>query len=259
MRQFFCIFIVFIFVCPVYAKEYKNSYVSFDIPKLWECKDFGTDTVCHNKSQEKNVHAFVTTTAKIAGESDTLDGYQSYLEQEKTWSNSKGEELTSKKVTPPKKIFIHKFPWVFGIHKNSEIKTYITQYVGTVCCEDTSSKLGILVSLNVNEEHYTKYSRDFLKIVNSLKVMDIEEAIAKVRAAQAMGEGMEGYLEGLFDEDLEDSSDGQGEDIFGLDNKKKLGLMGLAALGGLIAYRILKKRGRKKRRSRRRHRSRRRR
>lgn len=255
MRQFFCcLFSVFIFVCPVYAKEYQNSYVSFEISNLWECKDFGTDTVCHSKSRVKNVDALITTTAKIAGGKDTLDDYQSYLEQPKIWSDAKQEEITSKKLTSAKKIFIHKFPWVFSIHKNSEIKSYVTQYVGTVCCEDTSSKLGILVSLNAHEEHYTKYSHDFVKTVNSLKVMDIEKAIAKVRAAQAMGDGMAGYLEGLFDEDLEDSPDAEGDKIFGLD-KKKLGLMGLTALL-LLAYWILRKKRKRKRRSRRRHRSR---
>ena len=235
------------------AKTFENSYISFEIPETWECKAFGTDWVCHSKFQEKKVEALITSTAKIAGANDTLSAYQAYLQQTKTWSNLKKEQITSAKISPARKVFIKKFPWIDSIHKNSEIKSYISRYAGTVCCPESSSKLGILVVLSAHQDHYTKYSGIFIKTVKSLRVMDIEKAIPKIRAAQAAGEsGMTDYLEGLFEDEgsQADLRAGEGK-IFGL---APLELGGIASAGlAFLSYFIIKRRKgrRRKRRSRR--------
>lgn len=250
----FLSFFIFLFSASVHAKLFKNTYVSFEIPETWECKAFGTDWVCHSKLQEKKVEALITATAKIAGPNDTRNQYLAYLQQEKTWFNTKKEEITSKKMTLAKEVFINKFPWVDSIHKNSEIKSYISRYAGTVCCANSSSKLGILVVLSAHQDHYTKYSGAFVKTVNSLRVLDIEKAIPRVRAAQALGSGagMSSYLEGLFDEDSQADLQGAGSGkLLGLD-LMQWGLLGLVLLA-VLAYIIIKKRkgkGRSKRRSR---------
>ncbi len=249
-KLFFLSVISFIMGFPAQAKLFQNTYVSFEIPANWECKAFGTDWVCHSKLQEKRIEALITSTAKIAGPNDTRAQYLDYLKQPKTWSNRKREQITSKKITDAKDVFINKFPWVDGIHKNSEIKSYISRYVGTVCCDNSSSKLGILVVLSAHEKHYTTYSKEFIKTVKSLRVMDIEKAISKVRAAQATGSGadMASYLEGIFDESEADLEAGDGGKLLGLD-MTQWGSLGLVALTGLV-YFIIKKRKRKRRKSR---------
>ena len=251
--KLFLLFGFFLFFSPVQAKLFQNTYISFDIPETWECKAFGTDWVCHSKFQEKKVEALITSTAKIAGPNDTLDEYLAYLQQEKTWSNANKEQTTSKKITSAKKVFINKFHWVDSIHKNSEVKSYISRYAGTVCCKNSSSQLGILVVLSAHQNHYTKYSGSFVKTINSLRVLDIEKAIPEIRAAQAMaaGKGMSAYLEGLFEDDsqadLEGARSGQG--LFGL-KPIELGWLALVFLA-LLAYLIIKKRKSKKSRSKR--------
>ena len=242
----------FFFFSPVQAKLFQNTYISFDIPETWECKAFGTDWVCHSKFQEKKVEALITSTAKIAGPNDTLNGYLAYLQQPKTWSNINKEQITSKKMAPAKKVFINKFPWVDSIHKNSEVKSYISRYAGTVCCKNSSSKLGILVVLSAHQDHYTKYSGAFVKTINSLRVLDIEKAIPAIRAAQAMasGEGMSSYLEGLFEDDSQADLEGASSHnkILGL-KPIELALLALVFLV-LLAYWIIKKRkSRKSRKS----------
>ena len=235
------------------AQTFKNSYVSFDIPETWKCKAFGTNWVCHDKFQEKQVEALITSTAKIASTIDTRDQYLSYLQQEKTWFTSKKEQITSKKLTEAKEVFINKFPWVDSTHKNSEVKSYISRYVGTVCCEDSSSKLGILIVLSAHQDHYAKYSSIFVQAVNSLRVLDIEKAISKVRAAEAIGagEGMGHYLEGLFEDD---QSEGAGEgEAFNLKSPQFI-LLAFVLLATALLYFIIRKKRRAKlrRRSRRR-------
>ena len=239
-------FFIFVSSIPVDAKLFQNSYISFEIPETWECKAFGTDWVCHSKLQEKKVEALITSTAKIAGINDTRDQYLAYLQQEKTWSNVKKEEITSKKMVEAKQVLINRFPWIDSVHKNSEIKLYISRYAGTVCCEDSSSKLGILVVLSAHQDHYKKYSGDFVKTVNSLRVLDIEKAIPKVRASQAAGSGagMSDYLEGIFDDDSQADLEGAEGEIFGL-KPTQWGLLGLVLLAGLSYFIIRKRKGKK--------------
>ena len=256
MKQLFSFLSVLIFFSPVEAKLFKNSYVSFEIPETWECKSFGTDWVCHSKFQEKKVEALITSTAKIAGPLDTRQQYMDYLQQPKTWKNTQGEQINSEKVAPAKEVFLNKFPWVDSIHKNSEVKAYISRYAGTVCCPNASSKLGILLVLSAHQDHYTKYSGDFVKTINSLRVLDIEKAVSKVRENQATGSeaGMSSYLEGLFDDDSQaDLAKGPaGAKILGL-KPIQWALMGLVGLAGLGYLFIRRRKGRgRSRRSRRR-------
>lgn len=247
LGYFFTLFILFS-PFPVNAKLFQNSYISFEIPEMWECKAFGTDWVCHSKLQEKKVEALITSTAKIAGINDTREQYLAYLQQEKTWFNVKKEEITSKKMVEAKQVLINRFPWIDSVHKNSEIKFYISRYAGTVCCKDSSSKLGILVVLSAHQDHYKKYSADFVKTVNSLRVLDIEKAISKVRASQASGSSaeMSDYLEGLFDDDSQADLEGIEGEIFGL-KPTEWGLLGLVLLSGLAYFMIKRRKGKKSR------------
>ena len=251
LKLFALIFLFFYH--PLQAKTFKNSYVSFEIPETWKCKPFGTNWVCHDKLQEKKVEALITSTAKIAGSLDTREQYLNYLKQEKTWYTNKKEQITSKKLTPAQEVFINKYPWVDSVHKNSEVKSYISRYVGTVCCEDSSSKLGILIVLSAHEDHYTKYSPIFIKAINSLKVLDIEEAIVKVRAHEAMNrsDGMDNYINSLINDEEPPIDE---ESFLGLNlSPANLALLvlGLIALTALFLLRKKRKRSRRKRKSRR--------
>ena len=245
-------FISMLFYQPLKAQVFKNSYVSFEIPDNWKCKPFGTNWVCHDALQERKVEALITSTAKIASSLDTREQYINYLKQEKAWYTSSKELVTSKKLTEAKEAFINKYPWVDSTHKNSEVKSYISRYMGTVCCEDSSSKLGILIVLSAHEDHYTKYSPIFIKAINSLRVLDIEKAIVKVRAHEAMNEtaGMTDYIDSLLDgeEALMDEEAG----FLGL--KLNSGNMVLLTLGliALSAFLLLRRKKRKKKKRQRR-------
>ena len=242
-----------LFSSALQAQVFKNSYVSFEIPETWKCKSFGTNWVCHDELQEKKVEALITSTAKIAGPLDSREQYLDYLKQEKTWRTNKQETISSKKVTEAKEVFLNKYPWIDSTHKNSEVKSYISRYAGTVCCKDSSSKLGILVVLSAHEDHYTKYSAIFLKAINSLKVLDIEKAIIKVRANEALNrsDSMGDYIGGLV----------EGEDSL-MDEEGFLGLglspanlaLLLIGLMALVLFFLIRKKRKKKgrRRSRRR-------
>ena len=204
LKSVFWLCFSLLFLCqPLQAKLFKNSYVSFEIPDSWKCKPFGTNWVCHDEFQEKKVEALITSTAKVAGSLDTREQYLNYLKQEKTWYTNKKEQITSQKLSEPKEVFINRYPWIDSIHDNSEVKSYTSRYVGTVCCKDNSSQLGILIVLSAHKDHYKKYSAIFLKAINSLKVLDIEKALIKVRANEALNgaHDMANYMDSLLGEE----------------------------------------------------------
>ena len=245
-------FSLFLTVAPFagQSKLFKSSYVSFEIPDTWECKAFEQNWVCHDKYQEKKVEALITLTAKIAGEFDKTDNYLAYLKQEKTWVTQTGEEVTSSIMgSEAKYIYPNKFPWVEATHLNSEVKSYISRYVGTVCCEDSSSELGMLLVLSAHQDLWSKYADIFLKAINSLKVLDIEDAISKVRAAESAKatSQMGAYIDGLLQDDLTAGLDSNDSSFF--DDPLNLLALGVGLLA-LIAFYILKKRKSKTKRRR---------
>jgi len=235
----------------IQAKPFKSSYVSFELPDTWDCKAFEQNWVCHDKYQEKKVEALITVTAKIAGDFDKTENYLNYLQQEKTWVTQTGEEVTSQKMGGEAKyIYPDKFPWVEATHLSSEMKSYISRYVGTVCCENSSSKLGMLLVLSAHQEAWSKYADIFLTAINSLKVEDIEVAISKVRATEAgkASNQMGAYIDGLLQEDAMAGPVGQTGDSF-MDDPLSLILLGVILLA-LIAFYILKKKKSKRKRRR---------
>ena len=251
------LFLAFVFLLTPsisQSKLFKCSYVSFEIPETWDCKAFEQHWVCHDKYQEKKVEAFITLTAKIAGEFDKTDNYLAYLKEEKTWVAQTGEEITSKKMgSEAKYIYPNKFPWVEATHLNSEQPSYISRYVGTVCCEDSSSQLGMILVLNAHEDLWSKYADIFLKAINSLKLLDIEDAISKVRAGESAKatSQMGAYIDGLLQGDSDMKGLNKSSGSF-LDDSFNLLLLGLALLALITFYIIKKRKSKKKRRLKRR-------
>ena len=244
MKVLLKIFLIFGLFISFKVQAFQSDYVSFNLPETWDCKQFGTSYVCHDKLQQKKVEALITVTAKIAGSFDTHENYLKYLQTEKVWTTESGETITSKPLSTAKYIYPSKYMWVDSIHKDSEVKSYISRYAGTVCCEDSSSKLGILLVLSAHEEHWKKYARLFLEAINSVKVLDVEKAVSKVRAEEAAQSqaGMDGYLEGLLEEEDQSAfgdQEGGGEGI--LSDPVNLMIFGLVGFGAL-AYLFLKSR-----------------
>lgn len=259
IKYFFIIFGLFFPFFTTQAKLFQSDYLSFEIPETWTCKAFKQNWVCHDKYQNKKVEALITVTAKIAGTFDTKDNYLQYLQREKTWNYKGQEQIISKKLGEPKYIYPNKFPWVESTHLNSEIKSYISRYAGTVCCEKRPQQLGILVVLSAHENLWSKYAPIFIKAINSLRVLDIEKAISKVRAADSKqaGNEMASYINELFKEDSEKA--GREDSFSSLSSPFNLALLGIGLLA-LLALFILKKKARAKKlkrklRRRRRHKS----
>ena len=228
---------------------FNNSYISFEVPTNWKCKPFQATWVCHSKLARKQKEAAIIMVAKEAGTLDSPTQYQSFLKNPRDIREKGTNRILKSKVIHVKQKFINRQPWVDGFHKGSEVPAYFTRYMVTKCCDNSAMKLGILVTLSAKDTHYTKYANKFLKVINSLRVLDINKTLKEM---QALGKGenmgsISKYIEEIMSgEDDEINPEGKGTLLFGMDGFS-LSLLGLALLIALLLLsRKLRKRKKQK-------------
>jgi hypothetical protein len=147
------------------AKLFRNAYVSYELPPKWKCSLEATEWICTSDFYEKTREAMIVLTAKEVGPSDTLQTYLSYLNVSKTIPSVLGKPIASQLVGVKNRV-INNHMWVDGMHMGSEVPSYYTRYLGTV-----KENIAILVTFTAHKTHYTKYSQDFLKAIQSLQVV----------------------------------------------------------------------------------------
>ena len=158
-------------------------------------------------------------------------------------------KMLKSKVVHVKQKLINSQPWVDGLHKGSEVPAYFTRYMVTKCCDNSAIKLGVLVTLSAKDAHYTKYANKFLKVINSLRVMDLNKTLREMKGfgkGESMG-SISKYIEEVMavDED-EINPEGEGTLLFGMDGFS-LSLAGLALVTTLLLIaRKLKRKKQKK-------------
>lgn len=148
-----------------HAKLFKNSYISFELPDRWECSTEATEWICRSLVQENSKQAIIILTAKEVGPSDSLEQYDAYLKTVKTIPGFKGEPLRST-VKHVKRTKIAGHEWVDSLHLASELPSFYTRYLAT-----TKQRIAILVTFSAHQRHFTKYSTDFFRAIQSLKVI----------------------------------------------------------------------------------------
>lgn len=164
MANFFVILSCFL----VQAKMFRNAYISFELPQEnWDCQLDQTEWVCRSQKQPENREAIIILTAKEVGPMDTFEAYKQHLNtSQPTAYKVPGGENLSKVIYPPKEVKINDHLWVDGLHLNSEVPNYYTRYLATI-----KEGIAVLVTLSAHKDHYSRYSKDFFKTVQSLRVI----------------------------------------------------------------------------------------
>lgn len=239
-------FIMQLLALTASAKIFQNSYVSFELPDNWACELEGTEWVCVNKFTKKfneKKDAVIILTAKEKGPSDSLEAYETHLKTPRKLMNSKAQNYESVlKQVKQRKISLQS--WVDGLHLGSEVQNYYTRYLAT-----TKGQIAILVTFTAHKDQYSKYANDFIRAIQSLKIIAADEILAgssnqlKRREQDLYALPVGGALgEGLGDEGMYEDEDGSSSS----ENTTKIliGLMLLAA-GGAGFYLLNK--GKKRR------------
>jgi hypothetical protein len=161
--------LVVVLLCAIpftaHAKLFRNAYVQFELPDNWDCNLEGTEWVCSSRNKVDAKESIIILTSKEVGPQDTFASYEDYLKKPKDVPTAGGKIVKSQlKNVKTRKINDHQ--WVDAMHLGSEIPGYYTRYLATI-----KDKLAILVTLSAHQKYYTKYANDYLRAVESLRVV----------------------------------------------------------------------------------------
>jgi hypothetical protein len=148
------------------AALFRNAYISFELPPDWDCKLDGTEWVCVSKFAKQSKEAIIILAAKEAGPADNFTSYKEHLKTPRLLHDKSGKVTPSKLLNEVKERTIANHPWIDAMHLGSEIPSYYTRYLATI-----KDRLAILVTFSAHKEHYTKYSKDFLTAIESIRVV----------------------------------------------------------------------------------------
>lgn len=221
------------------AAVFRNAYISFELPDKWKCNLEQTEWVCRTLSPGVDAReAIIVLTAKETGPSDSLGSYQEHLKKPRTIMARTGQALQSQ-VLKVETRRIDNFPWVDGFHLASEIPNYYTRYLAT-----TKDKIAVLVTFSAYKTVFTKYSADFFRAIESLRVIASRSMMAQNGGAGGAGGSAGGFGGALGgganygpDQSLPDEAEGQGKS-----GSDATTFLGIAILVGAIGIYLFLKR-----------------
>lgn len=155
-----------------HAKRFRNAYVSFELPPNWNCKLEGSEWVCENDFSAKTKEAIIILTAKEVGPTDTLPAYLAHLQTPRTLSGRGGAPSKSQIIHVKERLISNQM-WIDGMHLGSEVGPYFTRYLATI-----KERISILITFSAHKQHYTKYSGDFIRAVESLRVVATKDTLS---------------------------------------------------------------------------------
>lgn len=174
------------------AKIFRNSYVSFELGKNWNCKLENTSWVCINLKKNKGVNAaIIILTAKEKGPTDTLSFYESHLKKPVSLKISTSSKLS--KVLNVAKRTINHHSWIDSLHQGSESLHFWTRYLAT-----TSGRIAILVTFSSHKNFYTKYSNEFIRAIQSLRLVNQKSADFRPGELRGSNESLGAPIQGIL-------------------------------------------------------------
>lgn len=166
------------------AKIFNNAYLSFEIPDSWRCSLEQTEWVCRSELSKEAKEAIIILTAKEVGPTDSYALYEQILNTPKK-IQVRGSIQESKVSYPPKEFTTNGQKWLDGLHLGSEVPNYFTRYLAGI----KENKIAILVTFSAHKDFYTKYSQDFFKAVQSLRITATDKIIAGIGQGQINSSG----------------------------------------------------------------------
>lgn len=227
---------LFLFSLTAHSKRFTSQFCEFELPAGWECGLEGSEWVCQSTTEERKREAIIILAAKTRGQQDSLDAYQAYLKNKKTFALPGGKtQVSEPKYT--KVSNVNGQQWIDALHLASEVPGFYTRYLATV-----KENLGVAVTFSVAKDYYDAYAPVFDKVVQTLRVF--AQAAGGAGNVKLKGQG-EDLLDSAFLPDgaqLDSGAGGQKKGKGGKGAGDLLLLVGLALLvGGFIIWK--KKKG----------------
>lgn len=231
MYKVLIIFLLFSFT--VEAKIFRNSYISFELKKNWNCKLENISWVCVNSSKSKGVNtAIIILTAKEKSPIDSLSLYEEHLRKPVALKTASGTKLS--KILNVSQRKINHYLWIDSLHQGSESLNFWTRYLAT-----TSGRIAILVTFSSHKNFYTKYSNEFIKSIQSLRLVNQKSGNFRPDELRGKNESLGAPLSGILSNNINIPS----EPVLQKKNNyrgKILGLLFLLLAGILVWYKKYK-------------------
>lgn len=212
------------------AKTFTSQFSEFELPTGWDCALEGSEWVCQSDDKDRKKEAIIILAAKYRGEQDSLDQYQAYLKQPKSFNLPGGKtQISEAKAVTVREINGQR--WVDALHLASEVPGFYTRYLATV-----KDNLGIAVTFSVAKDHYDAYQDIFEKVIATLKVFDQKTADAqnwKIKGKEDLVSGTDVVDNTNTNPDISKQKTGKGN---GDDSTTEsiLLIVGLCAVGFII-------------------------
>jgi hypothetical protein len=220
------------------AKVFRNAYVAFELPDTWKCDLEHTEWVCRSESVKESREAIIILTAKEVGPTDSFEAYSQHLA---TVQKNTPRPDASRVVYPPKQVKINDHVWIDGLHLGSEVVNYFTRYLATL-----KDRVAILVTYSAHKDYYTKYSQDFFKSIQSLRVIAAKNLLAtpEAGALRPGSETLGAPIQSAMPQDIAGQEVGVPNSSGESGGKTQMLFLGLGILivgGGLYVYLKMKK------------------
>lgn len=148
------------------SKEWRNAFISFEIPDRWRCLLEQTEWVCRSDDPKESKESIIILTAKEIGPVDTMVMYEAHLQNPIPLKLPGGQILFSRPFKKPEKVQIRGLTWIDGFHLESEVPNYFTRYLATI-----KDRIAVLVTFSAYKDDYARYSADFSRAIQSLTVI----------------------------------------------------------------------------------------
>ncbi len=157
-----------------HGKVFRNAYLAFELPDAWNCALEATEWICRHQDSKLSKEALIIFAAKEAGPADSLAIYEQVINTTRSVADRSGNSTPSSVAIRAKQTRIKDQIWVDGLQKGSEIPNYFTRYVVTI-----KDKIAVLITFSAHTDFFVKYSAEFFKSVQSLRIVAAKNLLAE--------------------------------------------------------------------------------
>jgi len=163
--------VILLIPLSTWAKNFSNTYISFDIPDDWNCVLEGPSWVCTPKLTKDAKEVIIVVNAKIVGPEDNPANFKNYLSKPRTITGKGGTPITSKVYSVEERT-IGGQEWLRAQHMSSEIPDFYTLYMVTI-----RNQLAVLATFSVDRNKVLENNKTFDAAVRSMKIVANRELL----------------------------------------------------------------------------------
>jgi hypothetical protein len=154
-------------LAPPPLERFVSSVFEFQLPRGWQCKAEGGETVC-NYGEKPPHSAMCVLAMKYRGAQDTFAAYTDYLSKPREFNDAHGVTVRSEvRRVGTREIAGRR--WIVALHYQSEVPGFFTEYLATL-----TSHIAILVTFSASERSMDQHRKEFETMMSSLKVYERE-------------------------------------------------------------------------------------